>query len=82
MRLRQEAEDAKAAAMSKAGEISIVRANHGRTTRDFEQRVNELQQAHAKEVAKQRAELEAVRKDRERVETNNKFLENDLAQEA
>ena len=33
-------------------------------------------------MAKHRAEIEAARKDREKIETNNRFLEHDLAQEA
>ncbi|KAI9715041.1 MAG: hypothetical protein M1828_001077 [Chrysothrix sp. TS-e1954] len=81
-RLRHEAEDARASVVSKLGEISIVRANHGKTTKEFELRLVELQQSHANELAKQRAELDAVRKERQRIETNNRFLENDLAQEA
>jgi len=41
-----------------------------------------MQKLHADEIAKQKAELEIARKDREKVETNNRFLEHDLAQEA
>lgn len=37
---------------------------------------------HAEEMAKQKAEIEAARKDREKMETNNRFLEHDLAEEA
>lgn len=51
-------------------------------TRNFEKRLAELQDRHAEQVAKQKAELEAARKDQEKVETNNKFLEHDLLQEA
>lgn len=41
-----------------------------------------MQKLHADEISKQKAELEAARKDREKIETNNRFLEHDLAQEA
>lgn len=41
-----------------------------------------MQKLHAEEAARQRAEIEAARKDCETVETNNRFLEHDLRQEA
>ncbi|OCL03227.1 hypothetical protein AOQ84DRAFT_442872 [Glonium stellatum] len=75
-------EDAKSAAMSKAGEISIVRRNHEKTTKEYERRIAVMQQIHAEVVAKQKEELEKTKKDRELVETNNLFLEHDLAREA
>lgn len=40
-----------------------------------------MQKLHADQAAKHRAETHAARKDREKVETNNRFLEHDLAQE-
>lgn len=59
-----------------------MRSNQDKLTKDFERRLAEVQKRHAEDVAKQKSELEAARKDREKVETNNKFLEHDLAQEA
>ena len=50
--------------------------------KEYEHRVAVMLQLHAEEVAKQSAELDSARKDREKVETNNRFLEHDLAQEA
>ena len=40
-----------------------------------------LQQQHAQEAARHKTDMEAARKAREKMETNNKFLEHDLAQE-
>lgn len=80
--LLKSVEEAKSAAMSKAGEISIVRRNHEKAAREYERRIEVMQQVHEDEVAKQKAELENTRKDRELVKTNNLFLEHDLAQEA
>ena len=74
-------EEAKSAAMSRAGEISIVRRNYKKTTEEYERRIGVMQEAHAEAVAKQEAELEKTKKDRELVETNNLFLEHDLARE-
>ena len=79
---RKTAEDAKAAFMSKTGEIAIVRANHDKTAKEYERRLAVMQQLHAEEVAKQRAELDRLRRDRDKVETDNRFLQHDLAQEA
>jgi hypothetical protein len=79
---KKTAEDAKAAFMSKTGEIAIVRANHDKTAKEYERRLAVMQQLHAEEVAKQRAELDRLRRDRDKVETDNRFLQHDLAQEA
>lgn len=80
--LLKSVEEAKSAAMSKAGEISIVRRNHEKVTQEYERKIVVMQQVHEEVVAKQKAELEKTRKDRELVETNNLFLEHDLAREA
>jgi len=68
--------------LAKAGEIAIVRSNHEKAAKEHEKRLAVLQQMHSEEIARQKAELEAARKDREKVETDNRFLEHDLAQEA
>ena len=75
-------EEAKFTVMSKAGEISIVRRNHEKAAQEYKQRIEAMKQDHAGKMAKQKAELEKTRKDRELVETNNLFLEHDLAREA
>lgn len=74
-------EDAKSSALSKAGEIAIVRSNHDKASKEYERRLAVIQKLHAEEIEKQKRELEIARKDRERVETTNKFLQHDLAQE-
>ncbi|KAF2502841.1 hypothetical protein BU16DRAFT_475285 [Lophium mytilinum] len=81
-RLLKSVEDAKSAAMSKAGEIAIVRSKHDKVTKEYERRISVMQQAHADVVARQKAELDKTKKDREVIETNNLFLEHDLAREA
>jgi len=79
---KKTAEDARAAVMSKTGEIAIVRANHDKTAKEYERRLAVMQQLHAEETSKQRAELDRLRRDRDKVETDNRFLQHDLAQEA
>lgn len=74
-------DDSRASALSKAGEIAIIRRNHERAIAEYEKRIVALQRSHADVTAKQRAEIESVQKAREKVETDNRFLAHDLAQE-
>ena len=79
--LQRSVEDAKTDAQSKAGAISILRANNEKTAKEYERKLSVMQKLHAEEVSKQRHQLEEARKERETVKTNNRFLEHDLAQE-
>ncbi|KAF2456068.1 hypothetical protein BDY21DRAFT_372706 [Lineolata rhizophorae] len=80
--LQRSEREASSAVVAKAGEVAIVRRNLEKATRDYDQRVAALQRAHADAVAKHNLELEAAWKERERVETNNRFLEHDLTHHA
>ncbi|KAF2479560.1 hypothetical protein BDY17DRAFT_304195 [Neohortaea acidophila] len=82
LHLRQSEEEARHAAQSKAGEIAIVRANHDKSSKEFERRIAVMQKLHAEESARQKAELESGKKEREKMETRTRFLQHDLAQEA
>ncbi|OQO02379.1 hypothetical protein B0A48_11933 [Cryoendolithus antarcticus] len=81
-RLRRAEQDAREAAFAKQGEITIVRSNHDKATREYERRISVMQKLHADEAAKHKVELESTRKEREKMETDNRFLQHDLAQEA
>ncbi|RMY73753.1 hypothetical protein D0862_14237 [Hortaea werneckii] len=81
-RLRQSEQDARNAAMAKQGEIAIVRANQEKAMRDYERRIAGMQKLHAEEAARAKAELDKGRKQREKLETEGRFLQHDLAQEA
>lgn len=81
-RLRQAEQEARSAAAIKQGEIAIVRANQEKATKEYERRIAVMQKLHAEDAAKAKAELEANRKEREKMETDNRFLQHDLAQEA
>ena len=80
--LRHSEQNAKKATLAKQGEISIVRANHEKASKEYERRIAVMQKLHSDEAAKQKAELEAGKKQREKMETDNRFLKHDLAQEA
>jgi hypothetical protein len=81
-RLQRLEQEARRAAATKQGEISIVRAKEEKAAKEYERRLSVMQKLHVDEAAKQKAELEAMRKQREKMETDNRFLQHDLAQEA
>ncbi|KAI5358077.1 hypothetical protein Slin15195_G064060 [Septoria linicola] len=80
-RLKQSEHQAKEDARVKAGEIAIVRSNQEKITKQYEARISVMQRLHADETAKAKAELEAQRKEREKMHTDNRFLQHDLARE-
>ena len=67
--------------LAKTGEISIVRANQAKTSKDFEKQVATLQKLHADEKARQKAEITNARAEGERIATENRFLKQDLTEE-
>lgn len=81
-RLKQSEYRAREDARVKQGEISIVRGNQEKITKQYEARISVMQRLHADEAAKVKAELEAQRKEREKMQTDNRFLQHDLAREA
>lgn len=81
-RLQRLEQEARKAAATKQGEIAIVRAKEEKAAKEYERRLSVMQKLHADEAAKQKAELETMRKQREKMETDNRFLQHDLAQEA
>ena len=81
-RLKQAEHRAKEEARIKQGEIAIVRGNQEKITKQYEARISVMQRLHADEAAKAKAELEAQRKEREKMQTDNRFLQHDLAREA
>jgi hypothetical protein len=81
-RLQRLEQDARRAAATKQGEIAIVRAKEEKAAKEYERQLSVMQKLHADEAAKQKAELDTMRKQREKIETDNRFLQHDLAQEA
>lgn len=81
-RLRRAEEAARNEALAKQGEIAIVRSNQEKEKKRFEARLSVMQKLHSDESARQKAEIDASRKEREKMETDNRFLQHDLAQEA
>ncbi|KAF2799851.1 hypothetical protein K505DRAFT_320895, partial [Melanomma pulvis-pyrius CBS 109.77] len=81
-RLNRDLDGEKAKALSRAGEVDTVRRRFDAATRDSERRLLALQHAHNDALARHKAELDAMRREREQAHTNSLFLEHDLAREA
>ncbi|KAF2747869.1 hypothetical protein M011DRAFT_467459 [Sporormia fimetaria CBS 119925] len=81
-RLNREVENEKAMLLKKSGETETARRRLEAANREHERRLQTLQQSHNETLAAQKAELERMRKEREQAQTNNMFLEHDLALEA
>ncbi|KAI9850714.1 MAG: hypothetical protein M1838_005205 [Thelocarpon superellum] len=79
--LQQSLEAANSTALTKTGEISIVRANQAKAIKEYERQITTIQHLHANEAAQQKAELERALTEKERVATENKFLKRDLTEE-
>ncbi|OBW63972.1 MAG: Uncharacterized protein AUREO_059610 [Aureobasidium pullulans] len=78
--VRLSLQNAKDQNQKQAGELSIIRARREKDAKEHEQQLQALTKSHADDAAKQKADLEAKRKEIEAYETNNRFLEHDLAQ--
>ena len=80
-RLKASEKQARDATLAKQGEISIVRANQEKAVKEYERRIAAMQKQHTDETTRWKTELEAGKKERERMNTDNRFLQHDLAQE-
>ncbi|GLA83234.1 hypothetical protein AtubIFM56815_007426 [Aspergillus tubingensis] len=84
-RQKQMAEElaaAKSMAATKAGEISIIRANQAKLIADYDRQLTALRKAMADEIAKHEEEVAAARAEGKMFATENAFLRQDLAEEA
>lgn len=77
MQLQQAVQHAKASADSKVGEIAIVRANSVKVEREYKARAQLLLKTHAEDAARQKAEVDRMRAEIQRLATEKTFLEHD-----
>jgi hypothetical protein len=80
--LKQAAETAVSRAQAKSGEVAILRQRLDKSTIEYEQRIEALKQTQLEAAVQSKADLDALKRDREKIETDRKFLEHDLALEA
>ena len=59
-----------------------MRANQLKTQRDHERQIREIQKQHAEIAARQQAEIEHARAEREKLLTEKKYLQHDLIEES
>lgn len=80
--MKQESHLAKNEALSKNGEISIVRANRAKEKQEEEKRLAAERKLRADEQAKYDAEIAKYKAELQKVTTDKAFVENDLVREA
>jgi hypothetical protein len=76
--LKASSNQAHAQAQTKTGEVTILRKRLEKSTRDYEARLDTLRKSHQSTQAQSKLDLESVRKEREKIETDKKFLEHDF----
>ncbi|KKY21454.1 putative dna repair protein rad26 [Phaeomoniella chlamydospora] len=81
-KLTKDLHAANSSVQTQRGEISIIRANQAKASRTYDRQLAALKKAAEEEAAKHKAEVEAAREESERVATENRFLQQDLAEEA
>lgn len=77
--LKQNLEAAQSRAQAKSGEAAILRQRLETTKKEYEQKIESLNQAQLEAAAQTKSELDAVKKEREKIETDRRFLEHDMA---
>ena len=80
--LRKESDAAKSEALSKTGEISIVRANRLKEKQEEERRLATERKLRADEQAKYNAEIGRYKTELQKLATDKAFVDNDIAREA
>ncbi|CAD0110609.1 unnamed protein product [Aureobasidium uvarum] len=78
--VRLSLQNAKAENQKQAGELSIIRSKRDKDAKEHELQLQALNKSRADDAVKQKADLDAKKKEIEAYETNNRFLEHDLAQ--
>ncbi|KAF1926913.1 uncharacterized protein M421DRAFT_102043 [Didymella exigua CBS 183.55] len=76
-RERRDADDLKARLQTKAGEADTLRRRHHAELRRHERHLADQQRLHGDELAKLRAEMEQLRRDKEHAATSNLFHQHD-----
>lgn len=78
VRERKEANELKERLQTKAGEADTLRRRRNDETQKYERKIAEQQQLHNSELAKLRAEMDRLRRDKEQAQTDNLFNQHDV----
>jgi hypothetical protein len=77
VRERKEAHELKERLQTKAGEADTLRRRRNDESQKYERQMAEQQQLHTSELAKMRAEIERLRREKEQAHTDNMFNQHD-----
>jgi DNA damage checkpoint Rad26-like protein/DNA damage checkpoint protein len=77
--LKQTLEATTQRAQAKSGEVAILRQKLDQTTREYDQKIEHLKAAQLETSNKSKAEVEALKKEREKLQIDKQFLEHDMA---
>jgi hypothetical protein len=80
--LRRNLDETTSTVQSKTGENAILRQKLEKQARDSNQKESSIRQLYQEQLAKQKAESERIKSENQKVITDNRFLEHDLALEA
>ena len=80
--LKQELKGANDKVFAKAGEVSIVRTKLEKTSKEYESQLQTLQRERLAEKARHNAELAKIQAERERIATDNMFLQHNAGEKA
>ena len=80
--LTKELSSTKSALVTQQGEISIIRAKQASETKVFERQLAALKRSLQEDSIRNKERVELIRKEKERIESENKFLKQDLSEEA
>ncbi|KAF1811855.1 hypothetical protein P152DRAFT_398814, partial [Eremomyces bilateralis CBS 781.70] len=76
------AQQASRLAQTKAGEASILRQKDEAASRKHQEQIFHMEQQHADTLANLKLEIESLRKQQDKISTNNLFLENEVLEAA
>ena len=62
----------------KTGEISIIRSNQAKATREHERKLEEFRQQQLTEIAQHKLEIEQAKREKEKLVTHNQFLDQEV----
>jgi hypothetical protein len=82
LNLRRAIDETSSTVQSKTGENAILRQKLDKQARDSNQKESTIRQLYEEQLAKQKAETERIKGENQKVITDNRFLEHDLALEA
>lgn len=80
--LAKELYSTKSTLITQQGEISIIRAKQANESKVFDRQLTAMKKSLQEDSVRNKERIELIKQEKERIETENKFLKQDLAEEA